>query len=509
MASGRLLANIFLMTVLKLFGLFLSLVLIILQTAFFGAGASSDAYFFVRRLILSSLAMIFEASNQLTVPEFVRGLEGGTEALHRVLWRFGAPLVAGMSLLAFIVGLAAHPIITLMAPGFDPERVEQSATLLRIVVICLPLTMIGAIAGSFNFARRQFGLTMFVRLAPRLALIPVFVVLGAAVTPEALSWALVAGTAVMTAAICWSGLNALRTVAAGVARPVRKARTRQRAAAVAINAVAQMAMGWIDAALASLVGVGGVTIMFVAQRLLSAAPGAVNSSVTSAYYTEYSHAAAAGGEKADLQIALAVRISLFLALPLAAFVMVSAPELIDFLLQRGAFQAEDAAATARVLRYLSALLILNAVLAALLPAVLSDDGLPMVRVFLWFSFAALATRIVAGIPLVHLLGLRGVAISIILASLASAMVLAGYLYRRHGSFFRLRDIRAILYMVVAAVVAGVATHLALGHSGLLGVAGLVFSAAAIGTIFLGLCATVRLPEARALGALLRRRGLAG
>ncbi|MCE8510797.1 oligosaccharide flippase family protein [Ruegeria pomeroyi] len=505
MSAARLLANIVLMTGLKLVGLLLSVLLIVLQTAAFGTTPAADAYFTVRRFVLSAIAMAFEATNQLAVPEFVREVQsGGHAGMRRALLRFGIPIVGLLSLIALALWVFAEPVVRLLAPGFDDDRLAQAAELLGVVALCLPLTGIAALAGAFNFARRRFGLTTLARLLPRVTLLPVLLVMGAAVTPLSLSWALVIGVALMALMIVVQGLRDLRRMDRGGLSMPRRSTTPRRAAAVTINAAAQMAMGWADAALASLTGLGGVTIMFVAQRLLSAAPGAVNSAVNSAYYTEYSHAAGAEAG-ARPTIAAAVRISLFLTLPLVAFVMIAATPLITFLLERGAFTAEDTAASADLVRFLAPLLLVNAVLAAFLPATLADDGLPLVRVFLWFSAVALLIRFAAGLPLGALFGLKGVASSILLASTGSALVLARALHRRHSALGTRHDLREIALMIGAAVVAAAVSTLVWWQLDLGDLALLCAHALTVGLLFLAGCALLRLPEMQALLALLRRR----
>lgn len=503
MASARLFGNIILMTGLKLVGLLLSVALIVLQAAIFGTTQTADAYFFVRRLILSAIVMVFSATNQLTVPEFVRALHGAEgDGPRRAMLRFGVPVVLLVSVVALVSAAYSTFIVGSLAPGFGPERVEEAAKLLRIVLICLPLSAIAAMAGAFNFARRKFGITTLARLAPRIALLLAIAVLGAQASPVALSRALVAGVAIMTLLIVWRGWRSLRGSRTEPAKGGAATKTRTRAVAVTLNAAAQMATGWMDSALASLTGIGGVTIMFVAQRLLSAAPGAVNSAVNSAYYTEYSHNATTRETHPSGQIASAVRISLFLTLPLVVFVMTTAEPLIRFLLEHGAFTAQDSAATADLVRFLAPLLLVNAVLAALIPAVLADDRLPLVRVFLWFAAASLLIRLAAGLPLAQIWGLKGLAISILLASTGAAGVLGFYLHRHHGSLFALSDLRALGSMIASALVTGLA---ALQMAAVLeptGLWSLIAMAGAVAVLFLLSCAACRLSEIDALKGLL-------
>ncbi|APX89009.1 hypothetical protein BV394_04100 [Brevirhabdus pacifica] len=528
---SRTVANILLLTLLKGSGLLLSLVLVMLQTAVLGTGPLADAYFMVRRLILSAINMTGEATNQLLVPEFVRQTaRQGAGRARRAMARGGAVLVLGSLVLAGLVAGFAPAVVAALAPGFDTQRAGEAELLLRIAAICLPLAMMGGVAGAFNFSRRRFGITTLARMAPRLVLVLVLLAMGAAAGPVVLTWAMVAGVAISTGVVIWKSLreagrdageedeapaeNALAESAAAATNQSDgdAGRRRQRAAAIAINVVAQMAMGWLDAGLASLAGAGAVTVLFVAQRLLSSAPGAVNSSVTAVFYTEYSHDAASAAEGRDArggQVAAAVRISLFMVVPLAFLILVAATPLVQVLLERGAFTAADTAATAQVMRLLSPLLLINAVLAAFLAATLADGRLPLVRIFLWFSLATLGLRLVLGLALVEGAGLAGLALAIILSSCAGALVLGRALGQSHGRLFLGHDLRALGVMLVSGAVAalGAMVPLQLG-----GVAGLLLSGLVLAGLFVAGCALGRLKEVMVLKRLMLarwRRGRTG
>ncbi len=603
---SRTVTNIFLLTGLKIAGLLLSLVLIMLQTAVLGAGPMADAYFLVRRLILTAINMAGEASNQLLVPDFARrstaigtvttGRTGATGAIGatgatvgiggtgaaswapKVIGRGGLSLIALAVLIAGAVAIFAPAVVALLAPGFDPERSEMAVHLLRIVAICLPLSMIGGVAGAFNFSRRRFGITTLARMVPRIALVLVLLTMAGAAGPVALSWALVAGVAVSTAIVVWTSLReaarlpgsptkgsegdeGARTVALDTdtdidtdtgteanskvaphvtshlvarhqaPRQDPRQRTRARAWAIGINVVAQMAMGWLDAGLASMAGVGAVTVLFVAQRLLSSAPGAVNSSVTAVFYTEYSHGAATLDRVADwvadqpsdrasdtgkrpfpnpardakVQVAAAVRISLLVVLPLALFILLAAEPLVRLLLERGAFTPADTKATAELMRFLSPVLLINAVLAAFVTATLADARLPLVRVFLCFASVTLGLRLLLGLVLVPVGGLAGLALAIILSSVAGATVLGVALSRFRGRLFRPHDQRALATMFGAAML-GAGAAAAVGRVFNPGdVAGVVGMGAALLAVYLLVCTGARLPEMMALKRIALRK----
>jgi len=601
---SRTVTNIFLLTGLKIAGLLLSLVLIMLQTAVLGAGPMADAYFLVRRLILTAINMAGEASNQLLVPDFARrstaigtvttgrtsatGAAGASDATvgiggtgaaswaPKVMGRGGLSLIALAVLIAGAVAIFTPEVVALLAPGFDPESSDMAVHLLRIVAICLPLSMIGGVAGAFNFSRRRFGITTLARMVPRIALVLVLLTMAGAAGPVALSWALVAGVAVSTAIVVWTSLReaarlpgsptkgsegdegdeGARTVAldtdtnidtdteanskvaphvAPHATPhidtprivaphqAPRQRTRARAWAIGINVVAQMAMGWLDAGLASMAGVGAVTVLFVAQRLLSSAPGAVNSSVTAVFYTEYSHGAATLDQPSDrasdtggrpfpkpacdakVQVAAAVRISLLLVLPLALFILLAAEPLVRLLLERGAFTPADTKATAELMRFLSPVLLINAVLAAFVTATLADARLPLVRVFLCFASVTLGLRLILGLVLVPVGGLAGLALAIILSSVAGAPVLGMALSRFRGRLFRRHDQRALATMFGAAMLgAGAAAAVArVFNPG--DVAGAVGMGAVLLAVYLLVCTGARLPETMALQRIALRK----
>ncbi|WP_164870845.1 lipid II flippase MurJ [Mesobaculum littorinae] len=518
-------ARVYAVTLMKALGLVVTFLLVMAQAAIFGTGAAADAFFFARRTIGAFSGLFEQGAQRLFVPAFVQAWAAeddgdGPRAARRVLWRATLGLSAAVALGAVGAILAAGPLVTLLAPGFEGPVRDGAILAFRILLVGLPLNMAAAVLGSFQFARRRFVLATAATLAPRVTVLAAIAGIGAAVTPAQLSWAVNAGVALMAALMLWNALRALAPAAdpapqgapcevidpslapsdgAAAPRPAasrnRKATgTGTRATAVALFSAGQLATTWIDTALASLAGLGALAILYLAQRLLNAAPGSVNAAVSNVFYTEYAHAALATRTRQAAEVATGLRLSLFLILPIAALLLAEAPQIVRLVLERGAFDAGDSAATAGLIRALAPLLVVNAVFALAITAILADDALPMRAAAIRVSLVSIALRCVLGAALVGPFGLTGLAITFLVADGAQMATAYAMLRRALGPILAPADHAGLAGMTGAAIAAGGLLLLMPGT----GLPAFALQGAAFAMAYPALAAAFGVAEARAL-----------
>lgn len=493
-------SRVFMVTLVKAGGLLLTLGLISAQVAVFGTSPAADAFFFARRVLSGAASMIEGGLQKLFVPVFVRDWHhGGRPAALARMRRVGLWLAAASLGGALVLELLAAPVVRLMAPGFGPEQHALAVTLFRILLIGLPLAVFGVMLSSFQFSRRRFGKPALAALLPRAAGLLAFALFGYGLTVQGLSWALVAGMALMLAMLAWAARETLgKGGDAPPAGAVPKVPQGARAAAIVIFQGGQMALTWIDTAYASLAGPGGVAIMYLALRLLNAAPGTMNASVSTVYYTEYSHAALDARSSQAMHLAGGLRLSLFLVVPVAALLLAGAGPIIALLLERGALQSSDTAAIAAMTAWLAPTLLLNAAMAIFFTGMLADDRLPVLPVLALSTVLGLAARLAVAAALVPSLGLTGLALAIIVSSSVQVAVLGRALWSAYGAFLGRSELRPLALNVLAAAAAALVFVLAPGLPVLVLCAG--FAA-----VYLGLGLAFGLPEVKVLFARLRRR----
>ncbi|KIC15552.1 MULTISPECIES: lipid II flippase MurJ [unclassified Leisingera] len=463
------LQNIISVTFWKTAGMGLSLVVALAIANLFGAGLATDAFFFARRLVSNIAAGLERAFHLLQVPPLVqlaetKGLAILKAHLRKRLWQvFVAASV--FSAAAFVL---SEDIITFLAPGFSEEQRQTAETYLRVLLAVLPLSAATALAGATLNALRLFRMPVIARLMPRLfaaaalALVPVF-----AFGLGAVAAAIAAGTVAMAGIFALGLRHALSRTWEPVKSPnLQPPYSRRRIWAMLLTQFHMIGAGWIDLAMASLTGEGGVATLEFAQRMTSMAPGVVTSSVVIVYYTEFaSHLAQDNRDAFRTSVQDALRATLLFVMPAAVAIFMLNKPLVSVLLGHGAFEPWAVAQTAGIIALLAPLLVVNATLGTLTSALFANPALPHVRIIATSITAALALRIVLNWLFLPVFGV----LTVPAASLASMTLLMALLYfwlsRTFGSLLRLQELRPFAAMALAAAAAAIAVRLVQAAAG--------------------------------------------
>jgi putative peptidoglycan lipid II flippase len=151
----------------------------------------------------------------------------------------------------------------------------------------------------------------------------------------------------------------------------------------------------------------------------------------------------------------AIRLLLFVVVPLTGFMLVLASPTIAFLYQHGAFSADDTASMTPVYEVFLLGLVAHVLIALLAPVFYAgkDTKTPVTAAIL-----AVVVDVAAAVVLFPFLGLTGLALAIGLGAWAEVLILVALMERRIG--FDLRPIaRHALAFVAGACVAAAAAYL--------------------------------------------------
>ncbi|MBY6140864.1 oligosaccharide flippase family protein [Leisingera daeponensis] len=515
------LQNIISVTFWKTAGMGLSLIIALAIANLFGAGLATDAFFFARRLVSNAAAGLERAFHLLQVPPLVRLAETrGPDALsvhlRKRLWQvFLAAAVICAAAFVF-----SEQIVALLAPGFSGAQRQAAETYFRVLLAVLPLSAATALAGATLNALRLFRMPVIARLIPRLcavaalALVPVF-----AFGIGAVALAIAAGTVLMAGLFAFCLRQALARSWTPVKTPSPQVPYSQRRIwAMLLSQFHVIGAAWIDMAMASLTGEGGIATLEFAQRMTNMAPGVVTSSVVVVYYTEFaSHLAQDNRDAFRTSVQEALRATLFFVMPAAVALFMLNRPLVSALLGHGAFAPWAVAQTAGIVAWLAPLLLVNAVLGALASALFADPRLPHVRIIATSISAALAVRVALNWLLLPEFGILAVPA----ASLVSMTLLMGLLYfwliRSHGPLIKLQETWPFAAMAIASAAAAIAIRLAQTAAGS-GTAGRVEMILLIalctlcgGLVYVAAATLLKVPETARIRLLLHkavRRGAA-
>jgi putative peptidoglycan lipid II flippase len=280
---------------------------------------------------------------------------------------------------------------------------------------------------------------------------------------------------------------------------------RQMAPALLGVSVAQISL-LINTQIASQLGVGAVSWLFYADRLMEFPTGLLGVALGSVLLPQLALAKGRGDAAAYAELLdWGLRLVLLLALPCAVALVLFPAPLIAVLFHYGAFSAADVARTAAALRGYGVGLLAIVAIKVLAPGFYARQD---IRTPVRIAIAVLVATQVMNLVLVPWLGPAGLALSISLGAIGNAVFLLRGL-RRNGSYrpqpgwrgFALRVLLGCALLAALLLAAGYGVDwIALGRQRLLraGLMAAVLTAAAL--VYLG---TLRLTGLRLRGFVRR------
>jgi putative peptidoglycan lipid II flippase len=485
-----------------------------------GAGFYADAFNTAFR-IPNLLRDLFAegALSAAFVPTYARALaEGGKPRAHQLASRLLTLLAVVLGALVVIGFVFAWPLVRALAPGFEkvPDKLATTVTLTRLMLPFLPVVSFAAVTMGMLNAEERYTMPA---VAPAMFNL---VTIGWA----AMLWALGFGPAQV--AMGW----AVGTLLGGVAQfliqvpPLWKEGWRFHfdwaPTDPGIRSIASL-MG------PATVGLAAVQVnIFVSTMFASDEPGAVSwlqyafrilylpigvfgVAVGTIATTGLARRAAAG-DMDGLRDTLFRAISLvaFLTVPATVGLAVLGQPIVRLLFERGRFHALDTEHTATALALYSIGLVAYTGVKVLAPAFYAL-GTP--RVPLLASASAVLTNLVVIATLHRTMGYRAIALGTALGSLLNIFVLAGVFQRRVGGLLTRRLAWRLLRMGIAAGAMAPACWFSaraleahFGTNGLIAQLLTGLGPVAIGgLVYAGASRALRLAEADALAAAIRRR----
>jgi len=432
--------------------------------AVFGAGARADAFFVAFQLANLMRRLLAEgAFNPAVIPLYLRARdESGPAGAAAFAGRLIGTFLVALTGLAAVLALVMPGIVFLLAPGFEfgSERATSAIAMARLMlpymIFAAPVAvMVGVLNANHRFAVAAY-VTTALNLTMLAALALVFWLKGGDS-----DWS--AGVIAMSVAV--AGVSQLALVAAGLA----SSRLSVTPIAVAFDKDMRRFLklavpGLITTALPQFTVIAGVMIassslsavswLYYANRLIEMPLGVVSIAIGTVLVPAFTHAVRSGDshELAHVE-SRGLELSIGLALPAALALAALAEPVVRILFERGAFTADDTAATAAALAAF-ALGLPGHVLAKTLSPVFfarEDTGTPMRA-----AFVGLVVAIGGSLLLRPSMGHVGIALAIALSGWASALLLGILIARRFGFGIDAQARRRLPRIVIAAVVMGLA-----------------------------------------------------
>ena len=467
----------------------------------FGAGPELDQFFAAFRLPDLMFQLVAAGALSSTLVPVIAGLLGKEDdRAWRVVSTVANLLVIALGILAVAAYIFAPVIIPFITPGFDQAGWDRTIELTRVMLLSPIFLTLGSVASSVLNAKGRFAAAATAPVIYNIAIIGGVVLLGPSLGVTGLAIAVVCGS-LAHVLVQLPGVRAVGyryTPAIHLADPAaRRALTLMAPRAVGLGA-GQITFV-VMTSLATTLQVGALVAFNTAFTLLQIPIGLIGVPLGIVVLPSLSREVAKGrtGQFAGL-VSRAVRLLLFVMLPLTGISLVLRTDIVTLLFGRGFDQATIELTAATFGAFLLGLPAhaLIAVLARTFYAQ-QDTRTPVAAAIL-----AVAINTTLAWILIDPLGLPGLALAIAIAAWIELIVLAVLLERRVPSLpigaMTWLGVRALL----AALVGSFAAALALMAAG--SVVGR--DPGTIGLIFEMAVATLAWAGATALAALALRIG---
>ncbi len=422
----------------------------------FGAGTATDAFFAAFRLPNMLRELLGEgALSAAFIPVFTESFRTrGREGAWRLAWTV-LMLLALLLVAVSIAGILLAPwLIRLIAPGFQavPSKLHLAVYLTRMM---FPYILFIGVAALFMAILNSQGHFATPALSPsmlNIAMIGCALYLTPYMEPPILALAigvLIGGVGqllIQIPAIWRRSKGAYWSI--DVSDPAVGRITRLMAPGIAGLAITQVNV-FIGTLLASLMGEGGISILYYAFRLIQLPIGLFGVAIaTAAFPTMARQAANRSLGEVGATVAYAIRLVLFVTLPSMVGLMVFRIPIIQILFERGAFDRTVTLATAEVVLFYAVGLGAYVSNRILVPAFYSlQDTATPVKI----GMVTVVVNIASSLLLMRPMGLAGLALATALSSFVNLGLLLIALQRRLG---RLQGIgvRSLAQIVGAAAV---------------------------------------------------------
>lgn len=477
---------------------------LVVMGTIFGAAGELDTFFAAFRLPDLMFQLVAAGAMSSALIPIITGLltEGRADHAWRVVSTIANLMTAALLVLAVVLFVAAPLIVPLITPGFDVGQVEQTVFLTRLMLLSPILLALGAVATSALNAQDRFAAAALAPITYNVAIIAGAAILGPTLGVAGVAIGVVIGSAghllVQLLPLRRTGYRYRPGI--DVADPPTREAIRllvPRAIGLGTNQITFI----VATTIASGLGVGAITAFNFAFALLQLPIGVIGVPLGVIVFPSLARELARGSTDEYVRLLTrAIRLIIFVMVPIAGIAMVLRREIVALLFGYGRFDDRAIDLTADTFLLFLIGLTAHASIAIVARAFYArrDTRTPVIVAML-----AVATNSTLAVILAGPLGLPGIALAIAIGAWFEAAVLLAILRRRVPEL-RLDGVARVLVESVLATIAAGVTAL-----GVLQVVGAIvgpqperfviagqaaLAGAAALAIYVGLAAVLRIPE---------------
>jgi putative peptidoglycan lipid II flippase len=408
-----------------------------------------------------------------------------------------------IALLVLAVGLfvLAPVLVPLTAPGFDPDRMDRTIALTRIMVLSPVILAMGTVATSVLNARGRFAASVLAPILYNLGIIAgalfLYPVMGTAGLAAGVVLGSICHLAIQVRPLLREGFHYHPRISLG--DPAARKTLALLAPRTFGLGATQMVLVVLTVQ-ASSMAAGSVAALGYAFTLLQIPLGVISMALGAVVLPSLSRSLARDDhDEYAYVLRRSIRLLLFVMLPIAAMGMVQSHGVVDLLFGYGRFGPDAVTVTANTLLIFLVGLTAHAEIAILAPGFYAgQDTRTPVGIVLGGTLLTIVLAVILAGPL----GLGGLALSVALGAWLEALLMVGVLARRWPALDVGSLGGALLEALAAAVVAGAMTWLVWSNAGGLAVGParlslllrLVLATGAGGLVYVAVSRLLRIPE---------------
>jgi putative peptidoglycan lipid II flippase len=406
----------------------------IMVAAFFGATRTLDAFYVSYTLANLSRQLLAEGALSASfIPVFSRVHKRDGAESARTLARYVLSILLVACSAAVLIGIAASPaLVRVIAPGFDPEQASLAVSLTRALFPFLLLVSVGALAMGVLNSIGSFFVPAAAPAASNLAFIAILLAFRGRMTIWALPAAVLAGGACsMALQWFWAWRMGVRLLPK---MPDMKNPDLRESLALFLPYAAGLSLNQINPVVSRMLGSflegGVISALNYADRIIQLPLGLFVIAISQAVLPMLSRIDPEDTAEFGTFVRDAMRFNLFVVLPAALGLMLTARPIVHVLLMRGAFDEWAWTATSGALSCYAAGLPGAACGTVLMRALYARK---MPRAAIRVTSFTVCANLIFGVMLMRRFSYIGLAIGTSCASTASACVASWLLSRSLGA----------------------------------------------------------------------------
>ena len=328
----------------------------------FGLGNNTDAFFAALTLPLILSGILELKSPKVIVPIYTQsykqeGNEKTSESLCSLLL-FSAAILFVISFLGTIL---SKTMITLQIPGLDPQVIELSAKLSRILIWIIFFRGFSAILQSILYIHHKFIVTSIIRFINNIMAIVIVLLLQKHIGIYAVAYGFVVGSTItpIYLAFVLKGIGFKFKIALKHNDP-KLIKTFKLSIYPSIDEILSKSKNIIENLLASYLGAGSLSIIKYASRIVWALTGILMGSIASTALPLITHYTTDNDIKAmKTEVIRALKLLLVMCTPICIFLIFTTEPMIKILFERGKFTADNVKILSMVIGLLSPYVLLS------------------------------------------------------------------------------------------------------------------------------------------------------